>query len=289
MYNCLICNKQFNHKGHFTKHVNDNVKCNTIKELNQLQQLVNKKKEKYNKLKIIANDIFNEKNIAQAKIIELEKMLKDQKKKHKKEIYNLNDEKNLYYHEMIVAQQRMEERSRTTKEMIEMSKTNNTIINNTVVLQDFRIMPVKEFSDDDLNQITDVIRDNDVYKVCLHILKEYYGTIPPNIIIQDQARKKISLVRNNRWVQESWNNLIDDLYYRSFQKVAYMCIDRVQDKHRAELEYINDYDEKQKYKNEIEIWGYIRQTWNNCKSRDLSNSLIVDIKNAQEAARAIEM
>ena len=91
-------------------------------------------------------------------------------------------------------------------------------------------------------------------------------------------------MRNNEWVQENWNNVVDDLYYRSFQQIAYTCIGRVQEKHRNQLKYIDDAEEKEKCEDEIFLWDCIRQTWDNCKSRDLSNPLIVGIKNAQEAA-----
>ena len=303
MHTCTLCKKQFNQTGHYNRHIRNNAVCNAIKEKQKeiedlqkkcllLEEVADKRKEKFNKLKIMTLDLIDYKNSATEIIKKLKREQKEQEKKHQKEIYNLQDEKNLLYHDMMIAKTRVEEKETATDKIIEAVKVNNksstqnnTIIqNNTVVLQDFRIMPVKEFSDEDLDKITDVIRDNDVYKVCLYILQHYYYTIPPNIIIQDQARKKISLVRNNEWVQANWNNVVDDLYYRSFQQIAYTCIGRVQEKHRNLLKSADGSEEKERYEDEILIWDFIRQTWDNCKPRDLSNPLIVGVKNAQEAA-----
>ena len=313
MFKCKTCEKSFIQKCHLNRHMRESNLCRTLKERNEenqkeidrlrrqveelfsIKQLAEKRKIKCDQLKDAVRLLLDERTTSMTTIEELERKLADKDKKHQAEIFKLNDDKNYLFHKLCIAETRVEEKQQAAEMVVEVAKNkkssgNKTIINNTVVLQDFRIMPVREFAAD-FGELTDIIREKGVEKVCQHILEKYYWTIPPNIIINDQARKKISVVRGNKWVQESWDSLVHELYYKCFQKIAFRCIDDRIDYHQDYLDNplnVRDYEQRARHQDELQMWKYIKETWDNYRTKDLYLPLMVSIKNAQEARQTIK-
>lgn len=303
MWSCIVCEKSFEFNYILKRHHSRNKRCNDllkkIEEINaiendkmELERSLRKKNEKYSRLKTIVLSVIDEK----AELLEkLEIMSKENTRLKQRTLelsyraelaetkYNVskeNDEINKQKDQMSL------EKDRALLEAIKSkNNSNKTIINNnTLVIQDFSIKQVNEFNAD-MDELTDVIYMKSVAEACRHMLEKYYWTLPPNIKVADQARKKILIVKDSEWVQEPMKELAHQLYHKSFKKIAMKCIREKIDEHKDFLSNplnMRKYEEQEKHREEIMKWEGIEHTWDYFDSQELHNPIMISVKNLTE-------
>ena len=312
MFSCTICNMTFDKKFNLTRHQGKSKWCMTVaqktseieglkKTVNEFTALANKRRSKCKKLKdALKTVIEQEKSLSEQLDIERKSTrgLKSERDRYesentklKKEVKKLSSDREFLYHKLSLAETRIEEKDKADEraDMIirELSRngrktSNKTIINNNIVIQDFRIKPASEFSGH-YEEITKVISDHSIEYTCRYLLERFYNHIPPNIQLADQARKKIFIVRQKKWVQEDLEELVHKLYHKSFKRLALNCINEQIDMHEELIvnPIIND-EEKEKYEDEILRWNGIRITWEKFDSRKLHKPMLVTLNNLKD-------
>ena len=298
MPSCEICHKTFNRNYHLTRHKQESEYCNLLRErlseieelksqLTQMESVAERRKEKCRKLKDALRSTLAEKEVLATK----KEQRESENVKLKEEVKKLNSDREFLYHKLSLAETRIEEKDKADEraDMIirELSRngrktSNKTIINNNIVIQDFRIKPASEFSGH-YEEITKVISDHSIEYTCRYLLERFYNHIPPNIQLADQARKKIFIVRQKKWVQEDLEELVHKLYHKSFKRLALNCINEQIDMHEELIvnPIIND-EEKEKYEDEILRWNGIRITWEKFDSRKLHKPMLVTLNNLKD-------
>lgn len=295
MFVCIVCDKSFEFQCRLDRHISRNRTCQeTSKKINEIEKSreelarsLEKRNEKYSRLKAATRVIVDEKDELSQKFDELLKKLEVMSKeneelKRKQETLGLSHRAELAeakYHTS-------KEKDQVIMEAVKNKNGNNkTIINNnTVVIQDFSIKQVNEYNAD-MEELTDVIYMKSVSEACRHMLEKYYWTLPPNIKVADQARKKILIVKDNQWVQESMKELAHQLYHKSFKKIAMKCIREKIDEHKDFLSNplnMRKYDEQERHREEIMKWEGIEHTWDYFDSQELHNPMMISIKNLTE-------
>jgi len=290
MPNCELCKRSFSRNYHLKRHQEDSEICKILrkkmneidmlnKKINSLSQSMEKRKEKCHKLKE-----------ALKLAIEDNKELTQQNKEKNVEIDKLIDIRSALKHKLSLAEARIDEKNkaeeRTDTIIRQLSKgrrgNRKTIINNNIVIQDFRIKPASEFNDY-FEEITQIIRENSVEYTCRYLLEKFYKSIPPNIQLADQSRQKIYIVKQKKWVQENLEHLIHKLYHNSFKSLALNCIDEQIDYHevRADSPIISS-KQKEYHHDEKFIWEHLKELWTTYDSRKLRKSMLLTLNNMND-------
>jgi hypothetical protein len=239
MFECNICMKKFKFQSYLDRHCQTNSKCRELKRIN----------DKYSRLKEATRAVVEENK-------ELRIKLKEREELTDKIILSFSSSK-----------------SKQTKIKI----NNNNHHNTNVVLQDFTIKSAQEINPD-YDELADVIYNKSVIEACHFMIEKYYKTIPPNIKVADQARKKIFVVRNNQWVQENIDVLAHQLFHRSLKRLAFNCIQRKIDEHE---EFLDDplnrgkIEELEYHREELEKWKRTQIIWNSYTSQDFHKPLMI--------------
>lgn len=291
MLYCEFCEQNFSRKFSFERHLKTSKfckamrncnedKCRLVTELDHVKNMLNQRKEKCMRLKETLRNVIIDRN----EILEENQKLQDEITRLKEKMKD-----DYYCHKLQIAETRVEEKEKSVQMMADVAKntkgstSNKTVINNTnnIVIQDFRVLPAKEL-ESDTDEITQVIAENSVDDVCRYLLKTYYHSIPPNIKLVDQARKKIYVARDNKWVQENLESLVHKLFCICFQKVAYNCIDNRLLHYNQVLENpIASRKKKDDANDQIIVWESIRKTWEDFDINKLQKSLMITIDNLQ--------
>lgn len=283
MFICDVCKQAFDKKFNLSRHKSSNKYCRLIgtylTEIEELKGINEKRAAKCVQLKNALKFVIKE-----------NKEFKSELNHVMKEKEQLSKDYNELRYQYGIAQATADERINTVNAVkdtaVEISKnnkaqTNKTVINNTVVIQDFRIKQANEF-DVNTEELTDVIYMKSVVEACRHMLEKYYWTLPPNIKVADQARKKVMIMRDNKWVQENLKELSHQIYHKSFKRLALKCIQDKLDEHEDFLSNplnMRKHEEKEKRREEIMKWEAIGQTWDQFDSQDLQNPMMISIKN----------
>ncbi len=301
MPECKYCNKSFDFPYLLTKHIEKNKYCTLLKErvdeveklkkeITNLQNKQERRKKKCNKLKEALKLAIEDNKQSDTKIQELTQ----QNKEKDIEIDKLIDIRSALKHKLSLAEARIDEKNkaeeRTDTIIRQLSKgrrgNRKTIINNNIVIQDFRIKPASEFNDY-IEEITQIIRENSVEYTCRYLLEKFYKSIPPNIQLADQSRQKIYIVKQKKWVQENLEHLIHKLYHNSFKSLALSCIDEQIDYHeiRADSPIIST-KQKEYHYDEKFIWEHLKELWATYDSRKLRKSMLLTLNNMNDLEEA---
>jgi len=304
MYICQVCDKEFLYPSVLAKHQTRNKTCNRL--LIVLNNYVKENEELKNKL--VKSNKKKKEIISFLKILLREKDLIIKENERAKEKYN--ELKNAYeqkiqeLHDMTkqlcIAETKADERSQAVKTVgtmikdtaVEMSKNSNKTINkntttnnnnNNIVIQDFVIKPLS-FDQIDIQELTQFIYDHGVTECCQYMLEKYYWTLPPNIRVADQARKKVMVMEDNQWVQKNLKELSHKLVQKSFKKAALHCIRWKRDEHKNLLKCKMDIDEdvndnEEFHHDEISKWNCIEETWDKYNTEEFQKPLMMSVDN----------
>ncbi len=270
MFNCAICGIKFNLPYLLNRHHEKNKRCKehiaftkTINEMRQSLEVLERREEKYHKLKNLSKQVLYEKRELQKQNKELLTQIKLLKSYHRAEL------------------------AETKCDMYEkaggsVKNSHNTIINNnTTIIQDFSIKPASAFNVD-TKELTDIIYNKDILEVCKYILEKYYWTLPPNIRVADQARKKIFVAKGNKWIQENVKELSHQLFHQSLKPMADLCINEKIYEHKDFVDNpinVLKPDERDQHFDELLKWDAIKQLWDNFDSPNLQGTLMMSVDN----------
>ena len=267
MFTCIVCDKSFEFECRLSRHHSRNQKCKemTIKmskqnDLNQkLTQSLEKREEKYYKLK------------------EASKLILEKNRALQQEIEQLRQEREKLSHRAEIAEVKYD----TYEKASQKCTTNNTIINNTTIIQDFSIKPVTAININ-LPELTEIVYNNDILQACKYMLEKYYWTLPPNIRVTDQARKKLFVAKNNQWIQENVKELSHQLFHQSLKPIAYKCIKAKIDEHEKiynNPEIMKFPEEREAQFDELLKWDAIKRLWDDFDTPSLQGTLMMSVHN----------
>ena len=302
MFKCTACKGEFSQQSSLNRHQRKNKFCSVLKQ--KIDELKNqyslsikeymdeniKLKDKCSRLKSALRGVAEERDQYKRKYEEHEKniqnLVKD-KLQLEIEVAKIIDDNRSINHKLQIAETKVVEKEAAVNMVYDIAKnskgnTNKTVINNnTLVIQDFRVKPAEELRGHK-DTITDFIREHSVVEACQYFLKEFYWSIPPNIDLKDQARKKIFVLRNNKWEQENMQQLVHKLYHKSFQKIAFECIQDRIDYHEDWLSNplnMRKTEQRRFHDDELMVWGGIKETWDQFRAEDLHQPFMVTINN----------
>jgi len=303
MIQCDFCQNEFKNKFSLIRHQENNKYClfitKHVKENEKLKDKLLKSNEKKKELKSFLKILLREKDLI---IKENERSNKKFEEKYN-ELKNAYEQKTQELHDMTkqlcIAETKADERSQTVKTVgtmikdtaVEMSKNSNKTINkntttnnnNNIVIQDFVIKPLS-FDQIDIQELTQFIYDHGVTECCQYMLEKYYWTLPPNIRVADQARKKVMVMEDNQWVQKNLKELAHKLVQKSFKKAALHCIRWKRDEHKNLLKCKVDIDEddsdnEEFHHDEISKWNCIEETWDKYNTEEFQKPLMMSVDN----------
>ena len=280
MIECVVCDKKFSHQSNLNRHQRNNTLCNKLKKkLEKIERL----QYKCDRLKNAVKDLIEKNNILETTNQDLVQTTIT----HEKEIQQLNDDRNLLYHQLEVAKGRLEEKAQANNQIVEVAKqnkvsTNNTVINNnnTVIINDFRIKSADEFDESRKEELIEYIRNKEVSYVYQWLLELLYWTKPPNISIRDQSRKKVMILRENKWIQENVDILVHRMFYRTIKPIVMNCIEEQIDEYE---ELIKEPENKnnEEMRDELMIWEEIHNLWSRYDHKRLNQPFLQTVSNLQ--------
>jgi len=254
-------------------------KCNKLKYA--LKSVVEENKE--------IKTLFQQTNDNNIKLQKEVRQTNDDKLNLQKEVQQLNDDRNLLYHQLEITKGRLEERTQLTDQFVEVAKNksistqNNTVINNnnnTVIINDFRIKGADEFDESRKEQLINYIRDKEVSYVYQWLLELLYWTKPPNISIRDQSRKKVMILRENKWIQENVDVLVHRMFYRTIKPIVMNCIEEKIDEYEELIREPENKSDEQ-IKDELMVWEEIYSLWSSYNCKRLNQPFLQTVSNLQ--------
>jgi len=278
MNSCSICGLQFKFPYLLIRHHKNNKRCKEIITFTNTIDGLKKREEKYYKLKELSRQLFDDK-----------KLLEQKNKKLLSKIKSLEIKLSEIKHKNEIAESKCgvyEKMSGNVNNNSNNSNSNNIhntkiINNNNTIIQDFSIKPASAF-DVDTKELTDVIYNKDILEVCKYMFEKYYWTIPPNIRVADQARKKIYVSKGNKWVQENVKELSHQLFHKSLKPMAYRCIKDKIDEHKDFVDNpinVLKPDERDNHFDELLKWDIIKQLWDDFDTPNLQGTLMMSVDN----------
>jgi len=107
-----------------------------------------------------------------------------------------------------------------------------------------------------------------------------YWTKPPNISIRDQSRKKVMILRENKWIQENVDILVHRMFYRTIKPIVMNCIEEKIDEYEELIrEPENKHDEQ--IKDELMVWEEIYSLWSSYNCKRLNQPFLQTVSNLQ--------
>ena len=275
MYHCIICDRTFDYKSLYERHHLKNKVCKEMtNKIIKLTQSLEKGKDKCNKL----SQSLEKREEKYYKLKEVSKLILEQNKVLQQEIKQLRQERVKLSHRAEIAEVKYD----TYEKASQKCTTNNTIINNnTTIIQDFSIKPVTAFNID-LPELIDVVYNKDILEACKYMLEKYYWTLPPNIRVTDQARKKLFVAKNNQWIQENVKELSHQLFHQSLKPMAYECIKAKINEHEKiynNPEIMKFPDIREAHFDELLKWDAIKKLWDDFDTPSLQGTLMMSVHN----------
>jgi len=283
MFFCDICEKNYIQKSGLNRHKREDKICALLRT--KLLKLTNNNdllKHKNKLLKRALRSVKETKDVLEVRNNELVEITINQEK----QIKELNDDRNLLFHQLEVEKAKMSTSEKKDKVIVELAKSqksqtqNNTVINNTVIINDFRIKGADEFDESRKEQLINYIRDKEVSYVYQWLLELLYWTKPPNISIRDQSRKKVMILRENKWIQENVDVLVHRMFYRTIKPIVMNCIEEKIDEYEELIrEPENKHDEQ--IKDELMVWEEIYSLWSSYNCKRLNQPFLQTVSNLQ--------
>jgi len=269
---CSSCGKEFKFQCLLLRHCEINKNCREKIKLIDTIDGLKKREEKYYKLKKFSRQLFDDK-----------KLLEQKNKKLLSKIKSLESKLSEIKHKNEIAESKcgVYEKMSGTVNNNNSNNIHKTIINNNTIIQDFSIKPASAFNVD-TKELTDIIYNKDILEVCKYIFEKYYWTIPPNIRVADQARKKIYVSKGNKWVQENVKELSHQLFHKSLKPMAYRCINDKIDEHKDFVDNpinVLKPDERDNHFDELLKWDIIKQLWDDFDTPNLQGTLMMSVDN----------
>ena len=293
MFVCEFCQVEFKNKFSLIRHQGNNKYCliiaKHIRDKEQLTNKLNKTTERKKELKSFLKITLREKDLE-----------KKEKERYRDAYEQKTQELNDMSKQLCIAETKADERSQTINTVgtmiketaVEVSKNSNktinknttTTTNNNIVIQDFTIKPLC-FDQIDIQELTQFIYDHGVTECCQYMLEKYYWTLPPNIRVADQARKKVLVMEDNQWVQKNLKDLAHKLVHQSFQKAALHCINWKRNEHKNLLKakIVDDEEDEEHHYDEIFKWNCIEETWQQYNSEEFQKPLMMSVDNLHKA------
>ena len=288
MFSCNICGREYSYKCGLYRHKREDKICKRIYKLqtkcskfkDALRSVMERKEELSNKAQSLTEDNL--------KLQKENKELQNENRELQKENKELIDDRNLLYHQLEMEKVKTstnDKKDKMIEELVKQNKvsTNNTIINNnnnTVIINDFRIKSADEFDESKKEELIECIRNKEVSYVYQWLLELLYWTKPPNISIRDQSRKKVMILRENKWIQENVDILVHRMFYRTIKPIVMNCIEEQIDEYE---ELIKEPENKnnEEMRDELMIWEEIHNLWSRYDHKRLNQPFLQTVSNLQ--------
>ena len=221
-YICSICNKIFNQKGHYERHINRKYPC---KKKNNNNTIESSYKIGINIPNMECDNKNNECNYCDKIYSTKFNLVKHQKTCKIKKKYEMKEE--LYNLLILETQKKIEEQNLYLKQQInnlqkQLNKKNNNIINSNNTNCNNKTINILAYNKTDLSHLTD--------KDFEYIMKKCYKSVPTliekthfhpnklenkNIYINNIQNKYIMKYNGEKWNLENRDETLDDLYENS--------------------------------------------------------------------------
>jgi len=203
--NCEICGKDFSNKYSFNKHQTTSKNCGS------LRNVINQNKEKYeNEIRELKEshtkeiDKYKKKNLKLEEIIgKLNLAIQENERKFNEKLKLVEGEVAKEYNDKLLNLN--EKQSEVMAKNMKGTTNYNTI---NIAIEPFRYIEYVDVTDD-MKAVGDILEEHGLAKGCLELFKRYYKKVPPNILMQDYARNKMTVYTKEGWKQEPFGKFIN--------------------------------------------------------------------------------
>jgi hypothetical protein len=214
-----MCNKEFFSKYTLARHNETSKSCNSTrifineskenheKEMKELKETHNKEIEQYKEKNLKLEEMIGKLNLT----------IQENKRKFNEKLKLVEGEVAKEYNEKLLNLN--QKQSETMAKNMKGTTNYNTI---NIAIEPFRYVEYVDVTDD-MKAVGDILEKHGLAKGCLELFKRYYKKVPPNILIQDYARNKMTVYTEEGWKQEPFGKFINKIA-NNLKDIVEQCI-----------------------------------------------------------------